>query len=43
MMSNFIRELYIMNGGTLPLPYHGAGSQLRLAIDPAPGLFPKGV
>ena len=43
MMSNFIRELYIINGGTLPLPYHGAGSQLQLATNPVPGLFPKGV
>jgi hypothetical protein len=31
--------LYIINGGKLPLPYHGAGSQLQLATNPVTGLF----
>ena len=39
-MSEFIRELYIMEGGTLALPTHGIGAGLDVAINPAPGLFP---
>lgn len=41
-MSNFMRELYIHNGGTeLNLPYHGEGAKMGI-IDGniAPGLFP---
>lgn len=38
IMSNFIRELYLVNSGTLKLPYHGAGSMVQLATNPAPGL-----
>ncbi len=41
IMSNFIRELYIINRGKLNLPYHGDGAKLQLAENPAPGLFPK--
>lgn len=41
MMANFIRELYMLGGGTLKLPYHGAGSQLQLATNPAPYVLPK--
>jgi hypothetical protein len=41
IMSNFIRELYMINGGKLNLPYHGDGAKLQLAANPAPGLFPK--
>lgn len=41
-MSNFIREIYIMAGGTIALPYHGAGSQVGVqAGDIAPGLLPR--
>ena len=39
-MSEFIRELYIMEGGTLSLPSHGVGACLDVATNPAPGLFP---
>lgn len=41
IMSNFIRELYMINGGKINLPYHGEGAKLQLAANPAPGLFPK--
>ena len=43
-MSNFLRELYMKNGGTLSLPYHGEGSKVGI-IDGniAPGLFPREV
>jgi hypothetical protein len=41
IMANFIRELYMINGGKLNLPYHGAGAVLQLAENPAPGLFPR--
>lgn len=41
-MSNFLREVYMYNGGTINLPYHGAGSQVGIiAGNCAPGLFPK--
>jgi len=41
-MSNFIREIYIRNGGKSNLPYHGAGSKMGIeAGNVAPGLFPK--
>ena len=43
LMSNFLREVYIMNGGTLNLPYHGEGATAQIATNPAPGLFPKQV
>jgi len=42
-MANFLRELYIMEGGSVPLPYHGEGALMQVATNPAPGLFPKGV
>lgn len=43
-MSNFIRELYIRNGGTINLTYHGEGATMGvLAGHVAPGLFPEGV
>lgn len=29
-MSNFLRELYIMSGGKLNLPYHGEGSKMGI-------------
>jgi hypothetical protein len=41
IMANFIRELYMINGGKLNLPYHGAGAVLQLEANPAPGLFPR--
>jgi hypothetical protein len=40
-MSNFLRELYLMNGGKLDLPYHGAGALMQVATNPAPQLFPR--
>jgi hypothetical protein len=42
-MSNFMRELYICNGGTqLNLPYHGEGAKIGIADgNVAPGLFPE--
>jgi hypothetical protein len=41
-MSNFMRELYIRNGGTkLNLPYHGEGAKMGVTDgNVAPGLFP---
>jgi hypothetical protein len=41
-MANFIRELRVINGGTLKLPYHGPGSKMGIEEgNIAPGLFPK--
>jgi len=41
-MSNFLRELYIRNGGKINLPYHGDGSKVGIeAGNIAPGLFPE--
>ena len=42
-MSNFLRELYIRNGGTkLNLPYHGEGAKMGITDgNVAPGLFPE--
>jgi len=40
-MSNFLREVYIMDGGTLNLPYHGEGALMQVATNPAPQLLPK--
>ena len=42
-MANFLRELYIMEGGTIPLPYHGEGAKMQVATNPAKGLFPAKV
>jgi hypothetical protein len=39
-MSNFMREIYIRNGGRLNLPYHGEGSKMGVEEgNVAPGLF----
>jgi hypothetical protein len=42
-MSNFIREIYMVAGGKLNLPYHGVGSTMGIVegniID---GLIPEG-
>ena len=40
-MSNFLREVYMMNGGKLKLPYHGEGAIMQVATNPAPGLIPR--
>ena len=41
-MSNFLRELHIIAGGELPLPYHGDASQTGVMFGNfAPGLFPE--
>ena len=40
-MSNFLRELYIMNGGEINLPYHGEGALMQVESNPAQGLIPK--
>lgn len=40
-MSNFIREVYLINGGKINLPYHGEGAKMDVKINPVPGLFPK--
>jgi hypothetical protein len=40
-MANFMRELHMLNGGTLALPTHGAGASVGItAGNYAPGLFP---
>ncbi len=42
-MSNFMRELYMRNGGTMLLPYHGEGAKMGIGDNNiAPGLFPQG-
>lgn len=42
-MANFLRELYIRNGGTINLPYHGDGAKMGIVDNNvAPGLFPEG-
>lgn len=39
-MSNFMREVYMRNGGKLSLPYHGEGSKMGIEEgNIAPGLF----
>ncbi len=40
-MSNFLRELYILNGGTLNLPHHGKGASMQLATNPGDFVLPK--
>ena len=40
MMANFLREVYIMDGGTIDLPYHGDGALLQVATNPARNLLP---
>ena len=40
MMANFIREVYMINGGTINLPFHGEGASMHVNNNPAPGLFP---
>ena len=43
-MANFLRELYIRNGGQINLPYHGEGAKMGIEdSNTAPGLFPEGV
>ena len=39
-MSNFLREVYMLNGGTINLPYHGEGAKMDVEINPVTGLFP---
>ena len=41
-MSNFLREVYLRNGGQINLPYHGEGSKMGIEEgNIAPGLFPE--
>jgi len=41
-MSNFLREIYMHNGGKLKLPYHGEGSTMQILNGNfADGLFPN--
>ena len=41
-MSNFLRELYVMDGGKINLPYHGAASKTGVEDgNVAEGLFPQ--
>ena len=40
-MANFLREVYMMNDGTINLPYHGEGAKMQVAKNPVPGLFPN--
>lgn len=41
-MANFLRELYIRNGGKINLPYHGEGAKMGiLDNNVADGLFPE--
>ena len=41
-MSNFMREVYMLNGGKLNLPYHGEGAKMGITEgNIADGLFPN--
>ena len=41
-MSNFLREIYVLSGGTLNLPFHGAGSTMGIIEgNIAEGLIPE--
>lgn len=41
-MSNFMREMHIVSGGTLNLPTHGAGASVGIVVgNLAPGLIPE--
>jgi len=41
-MANFMRELHMMNDGTLQLPCHGKGAEVGITTgNYAPGLFPS--
>lgn len=40
-MSNFLREVYMINGGKINLPYHGEGAKMQVATNPVAGLFPS--
>lgn len=40
-MSNFLREVYMMNGGMLNLPYHGEGAKMQVDTNPVTGLIPN--
>ena len=40
-MANFLREVYLMNGGEINLPYHGEGAKMQVASNPVTGLFPN--
>lgn len=40
-MSNFLREVYMLKGGKLNLPYHGEGALMQVSPNPAPGLLPN--
>ena len=41
-MANFLREIHLMNGGKLDLPYHGDGAKVGIEDgDFAPGLIPE--
>lgn len=40
-MANFLREMHLINGGQLDLPYHGDGAKVGIESgDIAPGLIP---
>lgn len=39
-MANFLREVYMHNGGDINLPYHGEGAKMQVSTNPANGLFP---
>ena len=40
-MSNFLREVHIVAGGEINLPYHGEGSMMQVENNPIQGLFPN--
>lgn len=40
-MANFLREVYIMNGGKMTIAYHGEGSLMQVTTNPAEGLLPR--
>jgi hypothetical protein len=41
-MSNFLREMHVITGGKINLPYHGEASKCGIEDgNVAPGLFPE--
>ena len=39
MMSNFLREVFMIKGGSFELPTHGSGASLNIETNPAPELM----
>jgi hypothetical protein len=42
-MSNFLREVYMLAGGKIVLPYHGEGAKMQVSTNAVRGLIPRAV